>query len=163
MRNIAALLGIAFMTVAAPAFAAEDLAKQVVGSWKLKSYTLRVVGEDVSEPFGPGAKGSLVLTAGGRWIILVSGGDRKPATNNDERAALLNTLLAYTGRYVIEGDKATTQVDASWNEIYTGALREQVRFLKLDGDTLVVRTPEIASAVRPGKRVVGTLTWERER
>ena len=40
---------------------------------------------------------------------------------------------------------------------------DQVRFFKLEGDKLTIRTAEQDDAVFPGKRVVGTLTWERER
>ena len=76
-------------------------------------------------------------------------------------AALLKTLMAYTGKFTIEGDKFTTKVDISWSELFTGT--NQVRFFKLEGDKLTLRTAEQASAVYPGKRVVGTLTWERER
>jgi len=39
----------------------------------------------------------------------------------------------------------------------------QVRFFKLEGYKLSIRTVEQASAVLPGKRVVGALNWERER
>jgi hypothetical protein len=39
---------------------------------------------------------------------------------------------------------------------------DQVRFFKLEGDKLSIRTAEQASAIYPGKKVVGTLTWERE-
>jgi hypothetical protein len=42
------------------------------------------------------------------------------------------------------------------NEIYTGANQTQVRFFKLDGDKLSIRSPEIASAALPGKRVVAS-------
>jgi hypothetical protein len=49
------------------------------------------------------------------------------------------------------------------NEIYTGANQTQVRFFKLDGDKLSIRSPEIASAALPGKRVVAILMWDRER
>jgi hypothetical protein len=62
---------------------------------------------------------------------------------------------------MIEGDKFTTKVDISWNELFTG--QDQVRFFKVEGDKLIIRTAEQASAVFPGKRVVGTLNWERER
>ena len=81
--------------------------------------------------------------------------DRKPATNDADSAALL-----YTGKFTIDGDKLTTNVDLSWNEILTGTA--QVRFFKLEVDKLSIRTAEQASAVYPGKKVVGTLTWERE-
>jgi hypothetical protein len=33
----------------------------------------------------------------------------------------------------------------------------------LEGNKLSIRTAEQASAVYPGKKVVGTLSWERER
>ena len=42
-------------------------------------------------------------------------------------------------------------------------LRVQTRFFKLEGDKLTIRTPEIASAALPGKKVVGTNVFERER
>jgi hypothetical protein len=69
--------------------------------------------------------------------------------------------MVYTGRFTIENDKFTTKVDISWNELLTG--QDQVRFFELEGDKLTIRTAEQASAVYPGKRVVGTLAWERER
>jgi hypothetical protein len=87
--------------------------------------------------------------------------DRKPATSDADSAALLKSLMVYTGKFTVDGDKLTTNVDLSWNEILTGTA--QVRFFKLEGDKLSVRTAEQASAVYPGKKVVGTLSWERER
>jgi hypothetical protein len=33
----------------------------------------------------------------------------------------------------------------------------------MDGEKLVIQTPEQASVLEPGKRVTSTLTWERER
>ena len=57
---------------------------------------------------------------------------------------------------IIDGDKFTTKVDATWNELQTGT--DQVRFFKLDGDKLSLRTPEIVSAVYAGQKIVGTLT-----
>jgi Lipocalin-like domain len=71
------------------------------------------------------------------------------------------TLLAYTGKFTIDGDKFTTKVDISGNELLTGL--DQVRFFKLEGEKLSIRTAEQPSSVYPGKRVVGTLIWERER
>jgi len=87
--------------------------------------------------------------------------NRKSATNNDESAALLKSLMAYTGKFTIEGDKFTTKVAISWNELLTG--QDQVRYFKMESDRLSIRTAEQVSAVYPGKKVIGTLTWERER
>ena len=93
--------------------------------------------------------------------FVIVAANRKPATNNEELAALLKSLLAYTGKFTIEGDKFTTKVNISGNELLTG--QDQVRFFKLEGDKLIIRTAEQASSIFPGKRVVGTLNWERER
>lgn len=69
-------------------------------------------------------------------------------------------MISYTGKFRLEGDKFITQVDGTWNEIYKA--NEQVRYFAINGDTLSIRTPEMASGVLPGKRVVSTLIWERE-
>src|SRR3954454_18369928 len=140
---------------------AEDTAGQLAGSWKLKSWIIQIIGGDATEPFGPNPKGRAVFAADGYVTFVIVAANRKPATSNEESAALLKSLLAYSGKFKIEGDKFTTKVDLSWNELLTG--QDQVRFFKLDGDNLSLRTAEQVSAVFPGKRVVGTLNWERER
>jgi hypothetical protein len=140
---------------------AEDTARQLAGSWKLSSWTIQIVGGEATEPFGPNPKGRAVFTPDGFSAFMIARPDRKPATNDADSAALLKSLMVYTGKFAIDGDKLTTEVDLSWNEILTGT--SQVRFFKLEGDKLSIRTAEQASAVVPGKRVVGTLNWERER
>jgi len=142
---------------------ADDASKLLVGSWKLTSWTIQIVGGDASEPFGPDPKGRAVFTPDGYVAFIIAGANRKPATNNDEAAALLKSLLVYTGKFTIDGDKFTTKVDISGNELLTG--QDQVRFFKLEGDRLSLRTAEQVSSVGiyQGKKVVGTLTWERER
>lgn len=141
----------------------QEASRSHVGTWKLTSYQLQFIGEEISEPFGKASKGSLALTQEGRWIIVLALGERKPATNEAERAALMGTMIAYTGKYTIEGDKIITRVDASWNEMYSGKAEVQTRFLKVEGDRLTIRSPEMDSSVRPGKRVVAVLGFEREK
>jgi hypothetical protein len=94
-------------------------------------------------------------------VVFISAADRKPATSEAEAAALLGSMTSYTGKIRIEGDKFITTVDGAGNEIYRGT--EQVRFFRLDGDELSIRTPEQASGILPGKRTVGSLVWQRER
>ena len=139
---------------------AQDAAKQLVGSWKLTSWTIQVIDGEATQPFGPNPKGRAVFTLDGFSAFMIARPDRKPATSDADSAALLKSLMVYTGKFTVDGDKLTTNVDLSWNEILTGTA--QVRFFKLEGDKLSIRTAEQASAVYPGKRVVGTLTWERE-
>jgi hypothetical protein len=65
-------------------------------------------------------------------------------------------MLAYSGVYTVDADKITTHVEMSSNEILTGTNENQTRFFRIEGDKLILRTPEIASAVRPGQKAVGT-------
>jgi hypothetical protein len=122
---------------------------------------LKVRGEQPSEVFGSEPKGYLIFTAEGRMMTVITRADRKPATTVREQAALLQSMVAYTGRYAVEHNRIITRPDVSWNEIYTGT--EQIRYYSLTGDTLSLATAEQASGVLPGKRIVATLTYERER
>ena len=155
-------LAVAVYCYLAPGLAlAQDTARQLAGSWKLTSWTIQIIGGDVTEPFGRNPKGRALITPDGYVAFVVAAANRDPATNDAESAALLKSLMAYTGKFTIDGDRFTTKVDISWNELFTG--QDQVRFFKLEGHKLFIRTAELDSAVYPGKKVVGTLTWERER
>ena len=143
--------------------AAEDCAAKLQGSWRLISLTQQIVGETTPpiEPLGHNPNGYLVLLPAGRMMVLLTESDRKPATNDAERAALLKTMLAYSGRYTVDAEKFVTMTDVSWNELLTG--KEEVRYYKIEGDKLFIRTAEQPSSLLPGKRVVGTLEFVRER
>jgi Lipocalin-like domain len=56
--------------------------------------------------------------------------------------------MVYSGPFTIEDDKFTTKVDISWNELLTG--HDQVRFFKLQGDKLTIRTADAATS-RPSQ------------
>jgi hypothetical protein len=164
VQNRSGLAFVALVTswsLLTPVASADDAAKQLVGTWKLTAWIVQVIGEGSREPYGPNPKGRLVITPEGHWILLITGANRRPAKTTDEKAALLDSMIANSGKYKIEGDKITIRVDMTSNEI--GANEDLTRFFKVDGDKLGLRTPEIASAVLPGKKVVGTLSWERER
>jgi hypothetical protein len=79
----------------------------------------RVSGQS-QDFFGAKPKGSLILTASGRAIALTTAEHRTPGDSEAQRAALHKSMLAYTGRYRIEGDEFVTTVDASWNEAWNG-------------------------------------------
>lgn len=141
---------------------ADDNVKALVGTWNLTGWTLRVVGEtEDKEPFGPNPKGRLVMSPEGYWMVIITGANRHPAKNAEEKLALFDSVLAYSGKYTIEGDKITIRVDMSGNEVFTGPNQVQTRFFKLEGDKLIIRTPEIDSAALPGKKIVGTNIFER--
>ena len=77
-----------------------------------------------------------------------------------ERAALLNSMAAYSGRYRVEGDHWTTTVDVTWNPAWRGT--EQVRHFVLLGDRLTVTSmwqPSLNLEGSPMTR--GILVFER--
>lgn len=113
---------------------------KVVGTWKLVSYEVEVQATGQKIPvMGEKPTGYATFLAKGRAFFLLTGEARKPAKTDQERAALLNTLVAYTGAYSIEGDHWTINVDAAWNPEWVGT--SQVRSFKLEGDRLFVLTP----------------------
>jgi Lipocalin-like domain len=85
-------------------------------------------GEDLLR-YGRKVLGDLAqtFTAEGRVFFILTGEARKPAKSDQERAELLNTLVAYTGTYRIEGDKWITKVEVAWNPEWVGT--EQARSL----------------------------------
>ena len=164
MRVMIALVSVLLISLAAAAAgpaAPFDDADDLVGVWKLQTFNLQVVGEPPKEVFGPHPIGYLIFTAEGRMMTILTRADRKPATTMEDSAALLQSMVGYTGRYTVEHDRITTKPDVSWNEIYSGT--EQVRYYTLSGDHLAIRTAPQPSGVLPGKKVVGTLTYEREK
>ena len=164
MRRIVAVLALSSLMLARPGYADDDIAKKLIGSWRLISFKVQVIGES-AEPrdmLGPEPFGRIIMTPEHTMAAYIAKQGRKgPPSNDAEAAALLSSMNAYTGRYRLEGDKLVTTVDGAWNEIFKA--REQVRYFSLDGDKLTLRTPEQPSATLPGKRVISTVLWEREK
>lgn len=124
--------------VAQPSFA--DEGNKVQGIWKLVSYEVEVQTTGQKLPvMGEKPTGYAIFSTEGRVFFVLTGEGRKSAKTDQERAELLNTLVAYSGIYRIEGDKWATKVDVAWNPDWVGT--EQVRTFKLDGERLSVLTP----------------------
>jgi hypothetical protein len=135
-------------------------AELLVGNWKLVSW--QVVSEDGARDFfGSKPKGSLILTRERRAMALTTAENRTPGETEPERAALYTSMLAYTGKYRVEGEEFITTVDASWNEKWNGT--EQRRRFKIDGDKLIIESAPAASILFPGKVDFRKIVWERER
>jgi hypothetical protein len=127
-----------FVIAARPSFG--DDRDKVLGTWKLISYEVEVQATGQKGPvMGQSPTGYAAFTPEGRIFFVLTGEARKPAKTDQERAELLNTLVAYTGTYRVEGDKWITRVDVAWNPEWVGT--EQVRTFKVDGERLQVLTP----------------------
>jgi hypothetical protein len=101
-----------------------------------------------------------VFEPGGRLIVLITSSARRPGASDTEMAALYKSMVAYTGRWSVDGDTLITQVDGSWDPTWVGT--EQVRHLVYDGHTLSAHTEPVEHPSFPGQQVIGYLDWERE-
>ena len=102
------------IVTAAPPVFADDRA-QVQGVWKLVSYEVEIQSTGQKEfPMGQKPTGYVIFTAEGRVFFVLTGDGRKPAKTDQDRAALLSSLVAYTGTYRLEADKWITKVEVAW-------------------------------------------------
>ncbi|HET6160066.1 MAG TPA: lipocalin-like domain-containing protein [Dongiaceae bacterium] len=113
-----------------------DLARQVIGSWKMTSWTYDVLetGER-HNALGPDPKGYIHYLPDGRMMVLVLKADRpKPASlvpTPEEKLALYESMFAYAGTYSLEQDRVIHHIDMSWNRAWEGT--DQIRLLKIEG------------------------------
>lgn len=134
---------------------------RIVGSWQLVSVLYEDIDSgDRTSVYGDHPKGSQIATAGGRWLALMTADGRQIPESDADRAAALRTMIAYTGRWRVEGDSVVTKVEAAWNQGWVGT--EQRRKFRFDGEFLHLESPPQAHPNLLGKIVRIIVTWERE-
>jgi hypothetical protein len=155
------ILAVALIVMAFPSAGLAQTKNTLVGTWKLVSWQVIVENEPPQNVFGSHPKGYLVLTHEGRAIVVTTADNRKGGMGDAERAALHKSMLAYSGKYRIEGNDFITVVDVSWNEEWNGT--EQRRHYRIEGDKLFVESAPAPSIVFPGKTDFRRIVWEREK
>jgi hypothetical protein len=89
-------------------------------------------------------------------VVITGEGRTAPATDQD-RVALFNSLVAYTGPCRVDGDTWIATVEVSANPAWVGT--EQARAFEISGDRLQGMT---AWAARPDNRMArAVITYER--
>ena len=150
--------------LAAPA-RADDASdrKNIVGTWKLVSVVYEDQESKQQTPvYGEHPKGYQIATPEGRWLALVTAEGRPVPQNDAERAQALRTMIAYAGRYRVEGGKVVTKVEAAWNEAWVGG--EQTRFIRFEGDDLLhIESPPMPHPNLAGRVVRVIVTWQRDK
>ena len=140
----------------------DELRQKIVGSWKLISVVYENQETKARTPvLGEHPKGRQIATADGLWLALVTAEGRPVPKTEEERAQALRTMIAYTGRYRIEGGKVMTKVEAAWNEAWVGG--EQTRFVRFEGDRLFIESPPMPHPNRNNEVVRVIVVWEREK
>jgi hypothetical protein len=139
-----------------------DDRSRIVGSWKIVSFDIEF--KDSGERraiYGKSPKGYIIFTAEGRTMSYLEAETRKAPNTDEERAAAFRTMLAYTGKYRIEGDRFTTSVDGAWNVAWVGT--DQARTFKLDGNRLEIVTQWNPAPLYNNRMTRGVLVCEREK
>ena len=149
-----------FLSALQPSFA--DDRAQIVGVWKLVSWEREVQksGKRILF-FGEKPTGYLVFTPEGRMMRIITAEGRKAPNTEKERAALLDSMVAVTGMYRLEGDRYITKIDVAWQPADVGPKR--VSSFRFEGNRLHV-IGDWTPAMAAGKTgIIGRSieTWER--
>lgn len=157
MAKVKWLVVFVLFLIAVPPCFADDRAP-IVGTWRLVSFEREYQATGEREyPMGKTPTGYILFLPEGRMAVVITGEGRKAPTTDQDRAGLFNSLVAYTGRYRVDGDKWITTVDVSGNPAWVGT--EQARSFRVTGDRLQEMT---AWAARPDNRMArAILTYER--
>jgi hypothetical protein len=133
----------------------------LAGAWKLISAYVEFA--DTGERWdtlGPDPSGWIMFTEDGRMAgLLTAGGRANPEATADYEQAF-KSMVAYTGQVRLAGDGMfINTVDIAWYPGWTGT--EQVRYFRIEGDILHIRTPEQTLPNFGERRLVSVVTWRR--
>jgi len=151
LRLICALI-LVFL-IAAPSLGQQSL----VGTYKLISQVHEVLGT-AGETIIEARHGYLVLTPT-RAIAFYTAEKRQFGTSVAEKAALLDTLVGWSGTYRVEEKKFIVRVDASWVENWNG--KDQIRNWELSGNRLTLTSDPVPFVKDPSKMVIVRMVWEK--
>jgi hypothetical protein len=138
MARLIALALLAYCSLQSGFARADDIPKQLIGSWKLSSWVIQIIGGDLTEPFGANPKGRAVFTPDGHVVFVVVAANRKQATNDEEFFCYTRVILF---RVFTQLCQLSPIADAPWIGLGPGSAncrREQMqRTLCVVADCLV--------------------------
>ena len=134
----------------------------LIGAWRLVTYEAHA-GNEVSYPLGEDASGFIMYTADGYMSVLIMAAGRRNFASDDilggtdeEKLEAASSFISYCGGYEYLGDRVIHRIETAFYPNRVGT--EQVRYIHLDGDELVLTTPPM---VIHGTSRSGRLLWER--
>jgi hypothetical protein len=151
VRLICALILV--LLIASPSLGQQSL----VGTYKIISHDVQVNGT-ATQTLGKAPHGYIVFTPT-RFVAFYTGDNRKFGTSVAEKAALLDTLVGWSGTYRIDGGKIILSVDASWTEAWNG--KNLVRNWALSGNRLTLTGDPEPFPRDPSKTAVVRQIYER--
>jgi hypothetical protein len=137
----------------------------IIGTWRLTRFTEadQETGA-ITHPMGPRPRAYVIYTSQGYVSTIFAAAERQtPASERateQEAVALYRSMVAFAGRYRLEGDKLIYHPEVSWNEAWNGTTQE--RRFNVEADRLEVTSVPAVSALT-GTNTVFSLIWERAR
>jgi Lipocalin-like domain len=133
-----------------------------IGTWTLLSYTEKdPMTREITSPYGLYPTGVLSYTPDCHMYEMIVREHRAAPESgvptDAEKINLFDGLIAFSGRYTIDGSRFKYQVDASWNQSWTGGI--QTRQFRIEENNLYVELPPTRN--RDGKLTTPTLIWTR--
>ncbi len=147
--------------------AAPKAAATLEGRWKLlAAEDIRADGSVARLPWGAHPVGSIVVERGACYVQIMSSDTPSfaaaaPAPNEQMKAALLSTYIAYSGPCVVDAaaGSVTLKVEAAWRPDYVGT--EQKRFFRFDSSGKLLFGPAQGSMRAGTETLTRRLTLER--
>lgn len=133
-------------------------ADAIPGTYRLDSITASSDGGPFRDLYAQAPTGYAIITPR-RFMAVITAGGRHFGTTQAAKAALFDSLIAYTGTYRIEGEHFITEVDVSWLEYFNGT--DQGRTFRIDGNRLILTTFPAPDRDDPSKTRVARVVWER--
>jgi hypothetical protein len=135
----------------------QSLAQQsLVGTYKLVSIAPEIDG--TPREVMRDSHGYFILTPT-HAMQFYTGGNRKFGTSVDEKAALFDTLVVWSGMYRVEGDKIIFTFDASWTENLNG--KTDVQNWQLSGNRLTLTMGPGPWPKDPSKTFINRTVWDK--
>jgi hypothetical protein len=142
-----------------------DIASELVGTWRLISYTGVTSGGETIYPMGRNAQGRLTYEAGGRMAVQLADPDRAAfaagahAYTDAEVRAAFEGYFAYYGAYSVHADRGIVvhHLEMCLTPNWIGG--DQVRYFDLQAGRLALKTPPIP--MFSGAEAVLSLIWEK--
>ena len=111
-----------------------DDAEKLLGNWRLVHFfTEDMQTKQRTNSYGEHPNGFIGFTPD-RFYAFVTAESRNAPQTPEEQAASYRTIIAYTGKWRLEGEKFITKVDVAWNPGWVGT--DQIRFWRMEGDKL---------------------------
>jgi hypothetical protein len=139
------------------------MANSIVGIWTLKAVEFRTDDGHVLRPFGLHPRGLMIISRDGYFALQVMDPRRAPFGSGDvfgatleEKASAMQGFSAYSGTYVLHGNRITIRIGTSLFPNWVG--HDEERSFEFKGDTLEMQTKSVLAG---GRKVSADVIWTR--